>query len=375
MIYLDNAATTLEKPPEVATSVSRAIGSLASAGRGGHSAALEAANVMFKCREAVGELFNVDNPERVVFTLNATHGLNIAIKSLISPGDKAVISGYEHNAVLRPLHALGAKIKIAESDLFEPEVCVSKFDRMIDGSTKAVVINHVSNVFGYIQPVERVAEICRKRGVPLIIDASQSAGCIELDFQALGAAFIAMPGHKGLYGPQGTGVLICGENTKPIMEGGTGSESLLPDMPSFLPDRLEAGTQSACGIAGLLEGVKYVLKRGAGAILDHEKNLIALAAEYLEDISGLKVFYSPYHGVYQTGVLSFIARGIDSEKMGAALGERGIAVRAGLHCAPLAHKTAETVDTGTVRVSVSDFNTEGEIRRFARNLKQILQQQ
>lgn len=371
MIYLDNAATTLKKPPEVALAVKNAIGNLASPGRGGHKWAMDAAQVMYECREAVDELFNVEDPECVIFTLNATHGLNIAIKSLVSPGDKVVISGYEHNAVLRPLHALGAEMKVARSELFEPEVSLAAFDRLIETDVKAVIVNHVSNVFGYIQPIKRIAGLCRERGVPLIIDASQSAGCLELDQSRLGAAFIAMPGHKGLYGPQGTGVLICNHESKTLLEGGTGSESLLPDMPRFYPDRQEAGTHNVCGVAGLLEGVKYVLKNGVQHILEHEQDLIGLAAEKLGNEPKIKLF-STEHQQHQTGVLSFIIRGMDAEETGNRLGEYGVAVRAGLHCAPLAHKTAGTVDSGTVRLSVGAFNTESDIKRFAKILKAVI---
>ena len=252
MIYLDSAATTFQKPPEVAAAMERALAVMSSPGRGGYPEAMAAAETAFACRSELAELFGLRDAERVVFTMNATHALNIAIKSLVSPGGRAVISGYEHNAVTRPLAALGAETAVAAGPLFRPEAVTAAFDRLITPETQVVICCHVSNVFGFIQPVEAVAALCRSRGVPLIIDASQSAGVLSLDMDALGAAFIAMPGHKGLYGPQGTGVLLCGEHVpvRPLMEGGTGSMSLRQEMPDFLPDRLEAGTHNMPGIAG-----------------------------------------------------------------------------------------------------------------------------
>lgn len=203
MIYLDSAATSLLKPPSVVRATAMAMRTMASPGRGGHSAAMRAADTVFACREAAARLFHVPEPERVVFTMNATHALNIAIHSLVSPGDPVVISGYEHNSVTRPLHALGAQVRVAESPLFEPEAAVSAFRRALPGA-KAAVCTMVSNVFGYLLPVREIAELCAAAGVPLIVDASQAAGCIAFDAAALGAAFVAMPGHKGLLGPQGT---------------------------------------------------------------------------------------------------------------------------------------------------------------------------
>ena len=365
MIYLDSAATTFQKPSAVEEAVGDALRTMSSPGRGGYPEAMRAADAAFDCRGALAELYGMDNPERVVFTQNATHALNIAIKSLVPPGGRAVISGYEHNAVTRPLAALNAQVFPAKSPLFRPEAAIEAFDRLIDGGVNAVVCTHVSNVFGYIQPVEAVAGICRSRGVPLIIDASQSAGVLPLNLTALGAAFIAMPGHKGLYGPQGTGVLLCGEGVpvKTLLEGGTGSLSMQPEMPDFLPDRLEAGTHNMPGIAGLLAGVRYVRERGLANICQHERRLCQMAAEELRRLPGLTVYSLPdLHA--QTGVLSLTASGLPAEDLGSALAERGIAVRAGLHCAPLAHQTAGTQETGTVRLSFSDFNTPREVEQL-----------
>ena len=373
MIYLDSAATTFQKPPSVTAAMQDALLTMSSPGRGGYPAAMKAAETAFQCRSELAELFGVGNPERVVFTSSATHGLNIAIKSLVPPGGKAVVSGYEHNAVTRPLTALGAEVSAAEAPLFRQSEVAAAFDRLIVPGTDAVICNHISNVFGFIQPVEAIAAMCRERGVPFIIDASQSAGVLPLNLDRLEAAFIAMPGHKGLYGPQGTGVLLCGENipVRTLLEGGTGSLSMQQEMPDFLPDRLEAGTHNMPGIAGLLAGVQFVKQRGMANILDHERRLTLLAAEGIRMLPGAKVLAMP--GLReQAGVLSFVPLKKDVEEVGTRLAEQGIAVRTGLHCAPFAHKSAGTLDTGTVRVSFSDFNTRLEVYRLLAVLHDLL---
>ena len=367
MIYLDSAATTLQKPPAVARAVSSAVGRLATPGRGGHVPAMRAAETAFLCRQAAAELFQVESPEQVVFTSNATHGLNLAIHSLLKPGDAVVISGYEHNAVTRPLAALGADISAADAPPFDRETAVAAFERLIVPGIDAVICNHVSNVFGCIQPIEAVAELCRNRGVPLIVDISQSAGILPLDMERLGAAFIAMPGHKGLYGPQGTGLLLCAQKGAPILQGGTGSASAVQEMPDFLPDRLEAGTHNMVGIAGLLEGLRFVQREGVERIGRRERQLIARAGEKLSRLPWVEPFWDP-SGKSQAGVLSFRVRGRDCEWVGEMLGERDAALRAGLHCAPLAHQSAGTLETGTVRLSVSAFNTPWEIDRLVQLL-------
>ena len=373
MIYLDSAATTFQKPPTVARAMTEALSTMSSPGRGGHPLAMRAADTAFQCRSELAALFNMKEPERVVFTTNATHGLNIAIKSLVPRGGRVVVSGYEHNAVTRPLAALGADISAADAPPFDRETAVAAFERLIVPGIDAVICNHVSNVFGCIQPIEAVAELCRDRGVPLIVDISQSAGILPLDMERLGAAFIAMPGHKGLYGPQGTGILLCGGDGLPaaLLEGGTGSISLSQEMPDFLPDRLEAGTHNMPGIAGLLAGVRFVRRRGTDRILRHEQMLTRRTAELLRTLPAVEVFAAP-EGKQQAGVLSFRVRGRDPELIGEALAERGIAVRAGLHCAPLAHRSAGTLNTGTVRVSFSAFNAPGDCERLYYALREAI---
>ena len=370
MIYLDSAATTMQKPPAVARAAAYAVGHMASPGRGGHPPAMKAAETAFACRREAAELFGVTDPERVVFTFNATHGLNIAIRSLVRAGDRVVISGWEHNAVTRPLHGIGAEIVTARGPLFDRAGQLEVFEEALEGGASAVICNHVSNVFGFILPVEEIAALCRDRGIPFILDASQSAGCLPVRQDRLGAAFIAMPGHKGLYGPQGTGLLICGSDPEPLLEGGTGSASMLQTMPDFLPDRLEAGTHNMPGIAGLLAGLRYVRSRGTEAILRRERSLIRSAARGLAALPGIQVF-SADDPLDQAGVLSFRVSGRDCEEVGEYLGRLGIAVRAGLHCAPAAHQSAGTLETGTVRISVSDFNTHAELARLVRAVSQL----
>lgn len=368
MIYLDSAATTFQKPPAVAFAVMRALQTLSSPGRGGYAAAVQAADTVFACRCLLAELYGVEDPGRVVFTANATHALNLAIKSVVPPGGRAVISGWEHNAVTRPLRALGAEVRVAAGELFDRMSVLEAFRRQIGPGTHAVICTHVSNVFGFVLPVEEIAALCRERKIPLIVDASQSAGCLPVSVERLGAAFVAMPGHKGLYGPQGTGVLLCGgHRVQPLLEGGTGSLSVQQEMPEFLPDRLEAGTHNVPGIAGLLAGVGYVRDRGMESILDGERQLIAAAAEGLQGIRGIRA----YCGGEQTGVLSFDMESMGAEEAAAAFAEKGIALRAGLHCAPLAHASAGTLKRGTVRLSVSAFSTPEDIYRFLNAAEEI----
>lgn len=372
MAYLDSAATTLQKPMSVPRAVASAIGHMASPGRGGHKPAMLAAETAFQCRQAAAELFHLKDPENVVFTLNATHALNLAIKSVVKPGDRVVVSGYEHNAVTRPLAALGCSVQVARSPLFDQEAILAQFDRLVTAETACVVCTHVSNVFGFILPVKEIAALCAQRGVPFILDASQSAGALPVHMDELGAAFIGMPGHKGLYGPQGTGLLLCGEggNTLPLLEGGTGSLSARQEMPDFLPDRLEAGTHNVPGIAGLLEGIRFVQSRGTDTILRHEQALTAMAAHGLMTLPGVTA-YVARRPETQAGVLSFTVAGMDCEEVGETFGGRDVAVRAGLHCAPFAHESAGTLKTGTVRASFSEFNTASDAKRLVAEVARL----
>lgn len=374
MIYFDAGATTLEKPATVRAAMAEAVAAMTSPGRGGYPATRKAEETAFACRNEAAELFGVDSPEKVVFTLNATHALNIAIRSLVKPGSRVAISGYEHNSVLRPLHDTDIELTVVDTPLFEPLQALEEFRQVLERGVDAVVCTHVSNVFGYILPVEEIARECRRSGVPLIIDASQSAGVLPVRMDLLQPAFIAMPGHKGLYGPQGTGLLLCGDYpTKPLLCGGTGSVSRLREMPEDLPDRLEAGTHNMPGIAGLLEGLRFIRRMGLEQIARQEKEVVAAAVGYLREIPQVQL-YANEKLSDQTGVLSFTVKGMDCETVGALLAERGIAVRAGLHCSPLAHQTVGTLENGTVRISVSAFNNIKQAEIFSRELSRIIRE-
>ena len=239
--------------------------------------------------------------------------------------------------------------------LFDSHQLLEDLERLLTPDTKLCVLTHVSNVFGWRLPIEEAAELCKKRGIPFVLDAAQSAGCLDIHMEELGAAFIAMPGHKGLLGPQGTGLLLCGSDTKTLMEGGTGSISRQMEMPEFLPDRLEPGTHNMPGAAGLLAGLRTVRQLGTDEIFRRERDLMQYTAEKLQKIPGIHT----YRGKPQTGVLSFVTEGADCVLFGEELSRRwDIALRSGLHCAPLAHETAGTLDTGTIRVSFGPENTK-----------------
>ena len=370
MIYLDSAATSLLKPDGVAYAVTDAICTMASPGRGAYAPAMRAADVCYECRESLARLFSVPQPEKIVFTLNATHALNIAVRSLARGKTRVLISGYEHNSVTRPLRAAGAEITAVKTPLFDVGALLQEFERELN-TADAAVFTHVSNVFGFILPIRELSAMCRKREVPFLIDASQSAGALDIDFASLGADFIAMPGHKGLMGPQGTGVLICKNEAEPLLYGGSGSESRLQRMPDYLPDRLEAGTHNVAGIAGLNESVRYILRETPRRIGETEKRLLSVFANELEGTPHLRLFRDR-DGKNQAGVISLLPLSMDCEELGARLSDAGVCVRAGLHCAPLAHETAGTVSTGTVRASFSPFNSDEEAAAAARIIRKIL---
>ena len=368
MIYFDSAATTLQKPASVPAAVADAIRTMTTPGRGDHPAARLAADLMLRCRMEAAELFDVPQPENVILTSNATHGLYIAIHSLVSPGDTVVISGYEHNAVTRPIHDIGnVSCRIVNGRLFDQKQMSEGFRRAVDGGVKAVICTHTSNVFGYTLPMDEIAAVCRERGVPLVVDASQSAGIYPVSLNRWGAAYVAMPGHKGLYGPQGTGLLLCGEGRtpRPLLAGGTGSLSRQQDMPEFLPDRLEAGTQNIHGAAGLLEGMRFVRAQGLEKIRQREGEVLRTLAGGLGRRGDFRVFADPAGG---GSVLSVVPLKEAPETLADRLAEQGVAVRAGLHCAPLAHRTAGTEKTGTLRFSASVFNTADEAETVLRML-------
>ena len=357
MIYLDNGATSFRKPPAVYRAVQEAFSSCANPGRGGYPAAMEAAKRVFDTRVQAAKLFHCQ-PEQVVFTSNCSHGLNMAIQTLVKPGDRVVISGFEHNAVTRPLTALEAQITVAGRQLFDWGDTLTAFEKALKEGADAVVFTHASNVFGYVLPAAELAALCKAYEVPFIIDAAQSAGVQDIDFEALGADFIAMPGHKGLLGPQGTGLLLCNRMPEPLIRGGTGTDSINQRMPDYLPEGAEAGTLNVPGIAGLGAGLQYLNRWGLKAIRQAETIEARRCAEGLKKM-GFTVFSGPHQG----GTVSFLPEG-ECEEAAEYFAARGIALRAGLHCAPLAHKSAGTLETGTVRLSFGHDAAPWQTERF-----------
>ncbi len=376
MIYLDNAATTLIKPPRVKRAVLEMFDKCGNSGRSAYESSMTASDVIYTARERAAKLFGVEEPEEIIFTSNATQALNMAIKGIAKKGS-CIISGYEHNSVVRPINSLkekGIECTVAKSKLFDWNDCIRAFRAGFKSNTEFAVCTHVSNVFGYILPIEEIDELCYKKGIPLIIDASQSAGTLPVDMSKLKAVVcVCAPGHKGLYGPQGTGILVCRKGIKlnTILEGGTGSLSESFTQPEFMPDRFESGTMNAPGIAGLAEGISYVLEKGEESIFVHEKDLIDYLVSELSKMQNIRIF-SSVRRKKQGGVISFISNKFDCEKIGKLLSIEKIAVRSGFHCAPLAHYTAGT-NKGTVRVSVSDFTTADEVETFLCKLKKIIE--
>ena len=350
MIYFDYGATSFPKPRAVSDAMAQALKTCANPGRGGHKPAMEGAKRVLSCRNTAASFFGCQ-PEQVLFTGNCTQGLNTSIFSLLKPGGRAVISGFEHNAVTRPLYALGAKITVAGRTLFDWQNTLEEFENALRRGQDLAIFTMASNVFGYILPVEELSALCRTYGVPFVVDAAQGAGILPLHMEKLQADFIAMPGHKGLLGPQGTGILLCGKEPVPLLQGGTGSVSVQQQMPDFLPDVGEAGTVNVPGIAGLEAGIRVVKARGLNNILPREQRQAKLCARELEEL-GYKVFC----GEHLLGTVSFVPNG-DCEELAEHLACNGICVRAGLHCAPFAHESAGTLDTGTVRISFGWDNT------------------
>ena len=364
MIYFDNAATTMHKPPSVYRAMADAmLKNGASAGRGGYRAAMEAGELVYGTREALAGLFGIEQPERVNFTQNTTHALNLAIKGILKKGDHVIYSAMEHNSVVRPLKAMEQKGEISLSVLpatKNGEVEVFRLPELILRNTKLVCLTHSSNVCGTINDIYLAQEIAKKHGVYLLVDAAQSAGTLFVDASKLD--MVAMPGHKGLMGPQGTGVLTVGEGISlaPLMEGGTGSLSESVLQPDFLPDRFESGTQNVPAIAGLGEAARWLNIVGTETIHKKETELCRTFTDAMRNIKGVTV----YGAEPKTAICAMNIAGNDCVEVAHRLEEvYGIAVRSGLHCAYQAHQTLGTEHIGCVRFSFGFFNTEKEVKR------------
>lgn len=376
MIYLDNAATTYPKPKSVYKNVMDAMTKYgANPGRGSHAMAIEGARVIYETRELLAELFNLDDPMKVILTFNATDGLNMAIKGILRPGDHVVTTAMEHNSVLRPIKELeniGVENTIVSCS-HEGKINVQDIEAAIKTNTRMVVTTHVSNLTGTIFPIEKIGEMCKRRNVLYLVDGSQSAGVLEIDMQKQHIDFLAVPGHKGLLGPQGTGALLINSDAeiKEIKEGGTGSESSNPHQPNFYPDKLEAGTHNLPGIAGLNAGLKYILNKGTKSILSHEKNILETFINEMRKNPKI-VIYGPEDINDRSGVVPVNIAGMDSSEVAYILDtEYNIAVRPGLHCAPLAHKTIGTENIGAVRFGIGPFTKRSDVIAAVKALNEI----
>lgn len=377
MIYLDNAATSYPKPPQVIRAMAGTLEKLgANPGRGGHHLAVCAGRVVQRCREELAELAGIHHPERVIFTHSCTESLNLAISGTLHEGDEVLCSHSEHNAVMRLLDRYAAAGQITvrvlppdETGILQPHT----LQRMISPKTALVIICHASNVTGVVQPVGRLGAVCRENGVPLLVDAAQTAGMLDVSLAALNADMIAMPGHKGLLGPHGTGVLILGEgmDPEPLMCGGTGSASESLRQPDMLPDRYESGTLNLPGIAGLLAGVKFVRAHQA-EIHQYEQHLARRLRSQLEGMERLTLLGHP--DAPKMGMVSFVPKGMDVSALSDDLDRSGVAVRGGLHCAPSIHTWLGTLQSGAVRASVGIYNTEQEMDDTAAIIARLLRE-
>lgn len=377
MIYLDNAATTFPKPQEVYDEVMRYMKEYgANPGRSGHRLALEAGRAIYNTRELLSEMFNIKNPMDIVFTCNGTDGLNTAIKGILKPGDHVISSTMEHNSVLRPLKALekiGVELTIVQCNK-EGFIDLKDIEKSIKANTKAIITTHASNVTGTIFPIKEIGEITKKNNIIYIVDAAQTAGLYDIDVDAMNIDVLVCPGHKSLLGPQGTGVMYIGENVciDCIKQGGTGSASESLVQPDIMPDKFESGTPNTPGIAGLGRGVKFIMDTGMQTMREHEEKL---TQHFLDELSKIKevIVYGPKDSKKQAPTVSINIKGADSSEVGYILdSEFDIAVRTGLHCAPLAHETVGTLESGTIRFSIGYFNTKQDIDRAIEAIKSII---
>jgi len=375
MIYLDAAATSFLKPPCVAQAVVEAMETLGSPGRGAHPLTLSASRTVWDCREAVAQLLGVSDPARVCFTSNSTAALNTAICGLFGPGDHVITTALEHNSVLRPLYRLaeqGLELTILPADE-RGMVCYEDLPRALRPNTRGVVCNHASNVTGNVVDVENIGAFCREHGLYFVVDASQSAGVLEVNQQAIGATVVCFTGHKGLLGPQGTGGLCVapGVALRPLVVGGSGVHSYEHHHPAQLPEGLEAGTLNAHGLAGLLAGVRYILEHDRETLYRQEMELAQTFIQGIRNVPGVTL-YGDVDALQRTAVVSFNLGQEDAGEVADVLAEEfGICTRAGAHCAPLIHEALGTSQRGAVRVSFSHLNTLQDVAQATEAVKQL----
>ncbi len=375
MIYLDNAATTIHKPEGVAEAMTTALMSMGNSGRGAHEATLDASRMIYGTREKLAELFHIPDSMRIAFTCNATESLNIAIQGMFKPGDHVITSVCEHNSVLRPIYRM-AKQGVTYSMLPADKKGVMRYEQLpqlLKKETKAIVITHASNLTGNVTDLKQISDFAKANGLLLVVDASQTAGCIPIDVQELGIDVLCFTGHKGLMGPQGTGGIYVREGVKisPLKVGGSGVKSFDKEHPDTMPTALEAGTLNGPGIAGLGASVSWLLKQGVEQI--HKKEL-SLARRFLKGIAEIPdiTLYGDTEAQMRTAIVSLNLGDVDSAEVSDWLWEDyGIAVRAGAHCAPLMHRALGTEQQGAVRFSFSCFNTEEEVDTAVQALREL----
>lgn len=376
MIYLDNSATSFPKPRCVVDAVNEAVLSYGNYGRSSYRMAIETTEKVHECREKVARLFNVKN-EKVVFTHNCTMSLNMAIKGLAKKGSHFIISDLEHNAVLRPLETLKAKgicdytIAKTDRDAFKT---LKNFEKCVNSNTIAIVCTGASNVFGMITPYQLLGDLAHKHGLKFILDGAQVAGIKKIDLKRDNIDILCCAGHKGLYGPSGIGLLVLNDNIDldTIIEGGTGSNSLNYKQPDFMPDRLESGTPNIPGIIGLSSALDFIEGIGINKIFNHERHLMRYLYNGISNNRNITLYSGDYSNCRDSvPILSFNIKDINSDKVSGMLADNGICVRAGLHCAPLAHKKLGTENTGCVRISPSIFTKKNQIEFTINSLIKI----
>ena len=375
MIYLDNAATTLHKPPQVMDAVVRAMTAMGNAARGAHGGALEAARTVYNTRVKLARLFGCPRPDHVIFTANSTEALNIAISGLIRPGDHVITTDCEHNSVLRPLYRLeegGAALDVVPADRLG-RVAYEDLEALLRPDTRAVVCTHASNLTGNVLDIARIGEMARRRGAILIVDASQTAGALPIDMEAMGIDVLCFTGHKGLMGPQGTGGLCVrpGVEIEPWKVGGSGVHSYDRRQPREYPTRLEAGTLNGHGIAGLSAALDFLQEVGLEAIEAKERALMDRFYQAVSAMDGVTV-YGDFSQARRSAIVSLNIRDYDSAAVSDELSETyGVATRPGAHCAPRMHQALGTTDRGAVRFSFSWFNTQEEVDEAIRAVGQL----
>ena len=378
VIYLDNAATTMQKPEEVIEAVVQAMHSMGNAGRGAHSASLEASRTIYDTRELLCRFFGGTDPRRLVFTSNSTESLNIAIKGLFEPGDHVITTMLEHNSVLRPLYEIekrGVELTIIPADK-KGVIDYNDIEKAIRPNTKAVVCTHGSNLTGNLVDIERIGKITRKNGLLLVVDASQTAGVFPIDVEKMQIDVLCFTGHKGLLGPQGTGGMYVKEGIqiRPLKSGGSGVQTYSKSHPAEMPTALEAGTMNGHGIAGLHAAVEYIQRTGIDQIRKREQECMKRFYEGVIQVPGVKV-YGDFDDMNRCAIVSLNIGDYDSSEVSdELLTEYRISTRPGAHCAPLMHEALGTVEQGAVRFSFSHFTTDEEVDTAIKAIRELAEE-